>query len=81
MIRDDFCKKQSMSQSIKASFANLDKLQTLLFFMIAPPVDNPPLWDFKMSDKGSKTEKDKQKSDNSSSGASKNKKNQADGPT
>ena len=43
--------------------------------MIAPPVENPPLWDFKMSDKGSKAEKDKQKSDNSTSGASKNKKN------
>ena len=48
--------------------------------MIAPPPEKTPLWDFKMSDTGSKAEKDKLKSDNSSSNASKNKKNQADGP-
>lgn len=52
IVTEQFCKRQKQAHSLAASVNKVDKLQTLLFAMIAPPKDRA--WDFELKKTGAK---------------------------
>jgi len=53
IVAEQFCKRQNQAHSLAASVNKLDKLQTLLFAMIAAPKDRS--WQYEVSKSGAQS--------------------------